>query len=342
MSGLGDLDNERSMFHAYDCGVVPHGRPDIDFSTQNHAEALEWARRFYDNRIRAERRPDQFHLRLRRRDHTGWTADRIEILSGGFTAEPYGTVSVGRLSSGAAQIVVGRDEFDFGIGDVFLIADAEHAFANLWSEADCSLVRLPTSALQRVAEEFGHVPAGRKLRFSSRRPMTAAASRRWVQVVHFAERQLGIGDASSDLVAGTTGDLLAASVLTTFPNNLVPESSLIRVHRDLPSTVWLAIDFIERNADLPVRLVDIAAYASVSPRALQLAFREHLAISPMAFLRQHRLTHVHDELTQAVPGDGTSVTDVAARWTFNESSRLITHYRHRYGENPSATLRRSP
>ena len=269
------------------------------------------------------------------------------MASGGFSAVPYGTVSVGRLAAGAARITVGRDEFVHRSGDVFLIADATHGFTSLWSNADCSVVRLPVSTLHRVAEgvERGSDPKHRQrppLRFFSRRPETARAARRWVQVVLFVERHLREVDVADDLVTGATGDLLAASLLTTFPNSLIRESGSVSPRGDLPVTVRLAVDYLERNADLPVTLSDVAAHSSVTPRALQLAFRAHLATSPMAYLRQRRLDLVHDELRWATPGEGASVTDIAARWTFTESSRLVAHYRRRYGENPSATLRRRP
>ena len=101
----------------------------------------------------------------------------------------------------------------------------------------------------------------------------------------------------------------------------------------------MALDFIARNADLPITPVDIATYAGVSQRVLEMAFREHLSSSPAAYLRQYRLARVHDELHNAVPGDGTSVAQVAARWRFRESSRFVAHYRRTYGELPSQTLR---
>ena len=110
----------------------------------------------------------------------------------------------------------------------------------------------------------------------------------------------------------------------------------------MSSTVALALDFVARNADLPITCADLAAHASVSRRALEMAFREHLATSPAAYLRRYRLTRVHEELVAAEPGDGTSVTEVAARWGFTQSSRFAAYYRRVYHEQPSRTLRSVP
>ena len=57
---------------------------------------------------------------------------------------------------------------------------------------------------------------------------------------------------------------------------------------------------------------------------------------------RYRLARIHDELAAATPGDGTSVTEVAARWKFTVSSRFTTHYSRIYGELPSRTLRQAP
>jgi transcriptional regulator GlxA family with amidase domain len=61
--------------------------------------------------------------------------------------------------------------------------------------------------------------------------------------------------------------------------------------------------------------------------------------SPMEYLRRVRLEHAHQDLAQASPGDGTTVTSVGYRWGFSSPSRLAQHYRAAYGTTPSDTLR---
>jgi AraC-like DNA-binding protein len=51
-----------------------------------------------------------------------------------------------------------------------------------------------------------------------------------------------------------------------------------------------------------------------------------------------RLDQARQQLLHAAAS--TSVTDVAARCGFNHLGRFAAWYRHRYGESPSATLRR--
>ncbi|MGY1663732.1 helix-turn-helix transcriptional regulator [Geodermatophilus sp. SYSU D00705] len=105
-----------------------------------------------------------------------------------------------------------------------------------------------------------------------------------------------------------------------------------------PGTLRRAITFIEANCDREIGLADIARAAYVTPRAVQLAFRRHLDTTPTAYLRQVRLAQAHRQLRDATPGDGVTVTAVAARRGFTPS-RFTERYRAAYGELPSRTLR---
>ncbi|MFK0247188.1 helix-turn-helix domain-containing protein [Amycolatopsis azurea] len=78
----------------------------------------------------------------------------------------------------------------------------------------------------------------------------------------------------------------------------------------------------------------------MSVRAVQLAFRLHLGLTPMAYVRWVRLDHARAELKAASPDD-TTVTRVAARWGYARPSAFAAHYRDVYGELPSYTLRSS-
>jgi transcriptional regulator GlxA family with amidase domain len=105
-----------------------------------------------------------------------------------------------------------------------------------------------------------------------------------------------------------------------------------------PATVQRAVSFIEANADIDITIADIARAAGVTARAVQLAFRRHLDITPAGYLRRVRLDQAHRQL-QATDPDHDSVTAVAYRWGFGSPSRFATYYRRAYGVPPSQTLR---
>jgi AraC-like DNA-binding protein len=84
----------------------------------------------------------------------------------------------------------------------------------------------------------------------------------------------------------------------------------------------------------------IAQQVGVSVRSIQLGFKDELGLTPMAYLRERRLERVREELTDAVAGDGVTVTEVAERWGFNHLGSFAALYRQRWGESPSHTLHR--
>ena len=251
------------------------------------------------------------------------------------------SVVICRLMSGTVEITTDRGREQFQRGDLFLLVDTHDHVVGNWSDTDYRLTRLPLKLLYEVAANSRD--SLRPLIFLGRRPITSAAARRWLQVRRFAEQHLAeVGSHASSTVRDSITRLVAAMTLETFPNTLTSVPERQPSHADLPATVALALDFIERNADTTLRVRDIAASVSISERGLQLAFRLHLNLTPAAFLRQFRLSKVHEELANSSPTEGTRVTDVALKWGFSNSSRFVQHYRDLYGELPRETLRQTP
>ena len=108
-----------------------------------------------------------------------------------------------------------------------------------------------------------------------------------------------------------------------------------------PDTVRSAMAFIDTRAAEPIGLIEIAAAAQLSPRALQAAFRRHLGTTPLGHLREVRMSRVHADLQSARPGDRQTVSAVANRWGFSQLSRFARDYKRRYGVSPRQTLGRS-
>jgi|GEM_PF-888111 len=79
----------------------------------------------------------------------------------------------------------------------------------------------------------------------------------------------------------------------------------------------------------------IAAEIDVTERALQMAFRSHLGLTPAELLRKLRMACIRTELQQMAGRD--SVLAVAARWGMANRSTLAHNYRQQFGEAPSAT-----
>ena len=105
-----------------------------------------------------------------------------------------------------------------------------------------------------------------------------------------------------------------------------------------PTSLDRAVAFIEDHADRDLTVTDIAAASFVTVRAVQLAFRQHLGMTPVEYLRRVRLDRAHQDLVTADPAC-ESVTAVASRWQFASPSRFAAYYRRTFGIVPSRTLR---
>jgi AraC-like DNA-binding protein len=83
---------------------------------------------------------------------------------------------------------------------------------------------------------------------------------------------------------------------------------------------------------------EICAALGVSDRALRRSCEHQLGMSPMSYLRLHRMQSAHRALRQGVP-ESVRVSDVARRYGFRNLGRFAGEYRDLFGELPSWTLR---
>ncbi|TDL03594.1 AraC family transcriptional regulator [Mycolicibacterium obuense] len=107
-----------------------------------------------------------------------------------------------------------------------------------------------------------------------------------------------------------------------------------------PRMLRRALDFIHDNAQYDITIRDISAAADVTPRAIQYAFREHVGVTPLEYLRRIRLERAHRELKSADPTRDT-VTSIAGRCGFTHPGRFSSAYKEIFGTEPSRTLRSS-
>ena len=108
-----------------------------------------------------------------------------------------------------------------------------------------------------------------------------------------------------------------------------------------PRPVERALDAINADPAYPFTVTALAAIAGVSARVLQEAFYRHVGMLPMMYLREVRLSRVHNELSHAEQYQ-VSVGQVARRWGFAHLGRFEGAYRRRYGRSPAETLQGRP
>ncbi|MCK1421967.1 AraC family transcriptional regulator [Bradyrhizobium sp. 180] len=106
----------------------------------------------------------------------------------------------------------------------------------------------------------------------------------------------------------------------------------------LPRALRVARDHLADNAGEPLDLAQLACASGIGIRALQLGFRRHFGLSISQMLLDMRLASLHVRLAHAAPD--ASITEIAFDLGFTHLGRMAGAYREKFGESPSATLRR--
>lgn len=106
-----------------------------------------------------------------------------------------------------------------------------------------------------------------------------------------------------------------------------------------PSPIRKARDYIKAHAAEPVELSRLAVSLGMSMRSLQDNFKKSYGCSPRDYLMECRLENARDRLS--LPGDSTSVIEIAMDCGFPDHGQFSSKYRARYGELPSQTLKRA-
>ncbi len=99
----------------------------------------------------------------------------------------------------------------------------------------------------------------------------------------------------------------------------------------------LALEFL-RGADLSsLSVPELCSKTGVSQRTLEYAFREHINITPVSFIKKLRLHAVRRILLSSHTGE-ISIADTAFQYGIYDMSRFAEIYRKHFGELPSQTL----
>jgi AraC-like DNA-binding protein len=242
-------------------------------------------------------------------------------------------------------ILSGRCELRMG-EDVTAVSEGEAIAVNpfgslkvLWKGlCEQVMIRLDRNALEQTLAEELDIEISDPIRFA---PVAVGSdeSRPVSALVDLLRR-----DADGACVFGTWRlgrqfeRLVHLAALQCFPNNY---SELLRRATSMvaPYYVRKAEEYLREHLREDVTIEDIARVTGVSTRSLFYGFRRWRDTTPMAYLKKLRLDVAREALRSAAR-TGASVTDVATSVGFFHLSRFSSEYKARFGEPPSATLRR--
>jgi AraC-like DNA-binding protein len=311
------------------------------FESRDLGEIEDYIARTYASIRLKTATPEQSHFLATMNPLGPVSLDRLDYgFEADYSVEPLGRIALFGVEAGSfPRVETDGTQDSHGVGDVFLAAQPDLPYGGCESSARFSITMLEPSLLSQVA-----APARTDLsvRLTGYRPVSREAGRLLLRTITFLREQVASDPEFRDapLIAATAPQLLAATVLTTFPNNALTDPTIEDRHDAHPASLRRAVAFVEDNAHRDITVADIAAAAHVTIRTVQYAFRRHLGTSPMAYLRQVRLSHAHQELLATDPASGTTVTRIAARWGFLHPGRFARYHRATYGCSPYRTLHR--
>jgi AraC family ethanolamine operon transcriptional activator len=254
-----------------------------------------------------------------------------------------GYSSQGDTPAGALSMMVRLDEARPMVFRGRSVGSQEMAVARSGAGFECVcragarfiVVSLPQKEVVRCASDLWHEPnllthSPDRLRFadSARRSRRLEACGRLLAAV--LEQPLILGDerATALLEEKLLEGLLLNAHVAASGASMRSRSNLARK----------AYRYLQDRADQVPSIREICAATRASYATLERGFRETYGMTPRAMITAMRLSGARRTLLH--PDPTTTVTAVALRWGFVEFGRFAAQYRQRYGEVPSATLRR--
>ena len=311
------------------------------FETSDPRTAEHILRNAYGGTIRIDAGHQRCGIRLENAILTpAVRLDRISFsMRLAMTASPLGVLVLCHIRSGGHAYSSEGTERTYGPGDVFLPIQPDRPGSAQCEETDFDTAVIHPALLSQVAAaEPGRTQQPVRITSYDRLPPRDAALWRGTYA-YVRDAVLGYPEAAAQpLVTASAARLLAAAALAVFPNNALTEPTIEDRHDARPGTLRRAVAFVDENAHTDITVADIAGAAHVTIRAVQLAFRRHLGMTPLEYLRRVRLDYAHRDLIAADPASQT-VTAVACRWGFPSPGRFASLYRQAYGVTPSHTLR---
>ena len=161
-----------------------------------------------------------------------------------------------------------------------------------------------------------------------------------IQYLFYLANGDGMTDAmlKNPVLRAGVDDMLLSAILS-LPSNYSEALRGGRCHPAELKVVRRAEEFLQAHATEPITMSDVVAECGCSRRTLFHTFRQRRGYTPMQFLQECRLNSAHAALLRSSPNQ--TVTSIALSCGFSHLGRFAKCYRERFGENPSATRRKS-
>ena len=259
-----------------------------------------------------------------------WVTQRLgQIARGGFSAEAVVHVP---LRDGQ-HYWFGRRKVDVREGEALFLVPGQHYDVQTQPGTAFAL-GFPLDNLEREIKPYIRsadsvwLPRTRKLNLMS------AAGRNMLQQID----ELAGNLASAEAVPEVVLEQSEADVLASLAEALAESGGAGRESKLSSKRAGAVEDWIDAHLRDPITLGRMCEVAGVGGRCLQKTFLDRRGCSPIQYVTQRRLEAARSRLASGMPG--RDVTAIAMECGFTHMGRFSNMYRQRYGESPSATLRR--
>lgn len=242
--------------------------------------------------------------------------------------------------SGQAQIKCGDHDF-ISTPHMASLISPNLPLSMCWeANAPQLALRIERSEVEyHCAQHLGHV-MDRSLAFSPELDLTTPGGNHFLQLIAMLADAITLEEhpLHNALVLKQFESVLINALVYGQPNNLRDQLECASKPKALlPHFVKKTEEYMRAHAHEPLSIEQLAEHAGVSVRTLFTGFRDFCDTTPMAYLRNLRLEHVHLELS--AQSHEASVTDIAFKWGFAHLGRFAQEYKKRFGQTPSTTLR---
>lgn len=236
------------------------------------------------------------------------------------------------VSSGVCDWNLGDKSLRVSAGEVLLLNP--HDKVDLHYSADCEkvIVKIPKSVMvSALAEKVAYLPKeGVKFDHAVRKTSDYRSLIRLLELI-FMEAEASQSDFSH---LAPYSSLLAIKLLDSFSNNIqLPDEG------QAPHCFSAIDSYIADHIKSDLSIDDLATLSRVSQRTLYNIFARYKSVTPMHYIKQQKLMHVHKVLQDGERGC-RNVTEVALDFGFMHLGRFSSEYRKMFGELPSETLKK--
>lgn len=225
-----------------------------------------------------------------------------------------------------------------GTGCIVAPADTQ----TLWISGRCRklIVALDQARVRAELERLLGRPLDHPLRVAPVSDTLAGATASWWQLVqHLATELANPGSLYHDpRFAAELERMLIRGWLLAQPHTYSDALAAARTRREPPHVERLR-EFLVAHARGPVTSADLPVATGVSRSKAYADFKTHHGVSPLVYLKRHRLQQAREQIIEYPTA--SAVSEAAMDWGFFHLGRFAQEYRAQFGEPPSETARRA-